>query len=58
MSTLETIKLDCTYEERYSKKDATKKFKAIFVKLSPNFEKCVLLSVPEQALIESSHKVN
>ena len=53
---METIKLDCTYEERVSKKDNTKHYKAIFVKLSPNFEKMILLSVPEMALIESSHK--
>ena len=53
---METIKLDCTYEERISKKDNTKRYKAIFVKLSPNFEKMILLSVPEMALIESSHK--
>lgn len=58
MSTLETIKLDCTYEERTSKKDATQKYKAIIIKLSPNFEKVVFLSVPEQALIEASHKEN
>lgn len=56
MSTLEAIKLDCTYEERTSQKDTTKKFKAIFIKLAPNFEKVVFLSVPEQALLESSHK--
>lgn len=58
MSSLETIKLDCTYEERTSKKDSTTKFKAVYIKLAPNFEKVVFLSVPEQALIEASHKEN
>lgn len=57
MSTLETIKLDCTYEERTSKNDTTKKYKAVFIKLADNFEKCVFLSVPEQALVESAHEV-
>ena len=53
---METIKLDCTYEERISKKDNTKRYTALFVKLSPNFEKVIYLSVPEKALVESSHK--
>ena len=55
---MEAIKLDCTYEERTSKKDTNNTFKAIFIKLAPNFEKVVFLSVPEQALIETSHKGN
>lgn len=52
---METINLVCTYEERTSKKDTSKKYKAIFIKIAPNYEKMVLVSVPEQALIESNN---
>lgn len=52
---METIKLSCTYEERTSRKDSSKKYKAIFIKIAPNYEKMVLVSVPEQALIESNN---
>lgn len=56
---METIKLSCTYEERTSKKDSSKKYKAIFIQIAPNYEKMVLVSVPEQALIEAnSHSDN
>lgn len=51
---MEAIKLDCTYEERTSTKDSNKKYKAIFIKISDNYEKVVFVSVPEQALIESN----
>lgn len=51
----EPITLKCTYEERTSKKDNTKKYKAIFIKIAPNYEKMVLVSVPEQALIEANN---
>lgn len=53
---MEAIKLDCTYEERTSTKDNSKKYKAIFIKISDNYEKVVFVSVPEQALIESNNK--
>lgn len=53
---METIKLDCTYEERTSTKDNNKKYKAIFIKISDNYEKVVFVSVPEQALIEANNK--
>lgn len=52
---MESIKLECTYEERTSRKDNSKKYKAIFIKIAPNYEKMVLVSVPEQALIESNN---
>ena len=52
---MESLKLECTYEERTSKKDNSKKYKAIFIKIAPNYEKMVLVSVPEQALIESNN---
>lgn len=55
MSTLEAIKLDCTYEERTSTKDTTKKYKCLVIKFTDNYEKVVFLSVPEQALIESNY---
>ena len=57
---METIKLDCVYEERTSTKDKSKKYKAIFIKLSPEYEKVVFVSVPEQVLIEKENttKVN
>ena len=58
MSTLEAIKLDCTYEERTSTKDSNKKYKCIVIKISENYEKVVFLSVPEQALIENTNKDN
>ena len=54
MLPLEPIKLDCTYEERTSTKDSTKKYKAIFIKIADNYEKVVFVSVPEQALIENN----
>lgn len=53
---MEAIKLNCTYEERTSKSDDKKKYKAIFIKISDNYEKVVFVSVPEQALIESNNK--
>lgn len=53
---MEAIKLDCTYEERTSTKDNNKKYKAIFIKISDNYEKVVFVSVPEQALIEANKK--
>lgn len=53
---MEPIKLDCTYEERTSSKDTTKKYKAIYIKIADNYEKVVFLSVPEQALIEQNYK--
>lgn len=52
---MEPIKLDCTYEERTSTKDTTKKYKCIIIKIADNYEKVVFLSVPEQALIESNY---
>ena len=53
---MEPIKLECTFEERVSKKDSSKKYKAIFIKISDNYEKMVLVSIPEVALIESKAK--
>lgn len=53
---MEPIKLDCTYEERTSIKDTTKKYKAIYIKIAPNYEKVVFLTVPEQALLEQNNK--
>lgn len=55
---MEPIKLDCTYEERTSTKDSTKKYKAIFIKISDNYEKVVFVTVPEQALIEQNKKTS
>lgn len=49
---MEPIKLECTYEERTSKKDETKKYKAIFIKVNDKYEKMVLVSYPEQVMIE------
>lgn len=51
---MEPIKLECTYEERKSKKDSSKTYKAIFIKLSENYEKVVMIEYPEQKLIELS----
>lgn len=45
--------LKCTFEERESSKTG-KKYKAIFIKLGDNYEKIVLLSAPEIALIEQN----
>lgn len=50
---MEPIKLDCTYEERVSKKDASKTYKAIFIKINDRYEKMVLVSYPDQIIIES-----
>lgn len=50
---MEAIKLECTYEERVSKKDSSKKYKAIFIKINDRYEKMVLVSYPEQVMIES-----
>ena len=55
MLPLEAIKLNCTYEERTSTKDSSKKYKAIFIKIADNYEKVVFVSVPEQALIENNN---
>lgn len=55
MLPLKPIKLDCTYEERYSEKNK-KNYKAIFLKLSDDYEKIIFLSVPETKLLESSYK--
>ena len=55
--TLETIKLDCTYEERVSK-TTNNPYKCLVVRLSDDYEKIILMSRPEQALIESSAKKN
>lgn len=49
---MEPIKLECTYEERTSKKDESKKYKAIFIKINDRYEKMVLVSYPEQIMIE------
>lgn len=53
---MEPIKLECTYEERVSKKDSSKKYKAIFIKLDDSYEKMVLISYPEQVIIERANK--
>lgn len=53
---MKAIKLDCTYEERTSKSDPTKTYKAIFIKLADNYEKMIFISIPEQILIENNHK--
>lgn len=45
--------LKCTFEERISTKTG-KSYKAIFIKLGNNYEKIVLLSAPEIALIEQN----
>jgi hypothetical protein len=50
---MEPIKLECTYEERISKKDSSKKYKAIFIKINDRYEKMILVSYPEQIMIES-----
>lgn len=49
--------LKCTFEERVSSK-TDKPYKAIFIKLSDKYEKIVLLSAPEIALIESNNNNN
>lgn len=53
---MEPIKLECTYEERVSKKDESKKYKAIFIRVNDKYEKMVLVSYPEQVMIESTVK--
>jgi len=53
---MEPIKLECTYEERVSKKDESKKYKAIFIRVNDKYEKMVLVSYPEQVMIESTAK--
>lgn len=55
MLPLKPIKIDCTFEERYSEKNK-KDYKALFVKLSDDYEKIIFLSVPEQKLLESNVK--
>ena len=45
--------LKCTFEERVSTKTG-KSYKALFIKLGSNYEKIVLLSAPEIALIENN----
>ena len=52
---MEPIKLDCTYEERKSEKTGNM-YKAIFIKLAPNYEKVVFIKYPEQVLIEQNAK--
>ena len=54
MLTLEPIKLDCTFEERTSKKDNTTRYKCLVIRLSNNYEKVIFLTIPEVALIESN----
>ncbi len=49
--------LKATFEERVSTKTG-KSYKAIFIKLGDNYEKIVLLSAPEIALIESQNSSN
>ena len=51
--------LKCTFEERTSAKTG-KKYKALFIRLSDNnsYEKIVLLSAPEIALIENGSSVS
>lgn len=53
---MEPIRLECTYEERVSKKDESKKYKAIFIRVNDKYEKMVLVSYPEQVMIESTAK--
>ena len=48
---MDTHKLECTYEDRTSKKD-NKKYKAVFIKLSDEYEKMIFLTVPETVLLE------
>ena len=45
--------LKCTFEERKSTKTG-KDYKALFIQLGDNYEKIVLLSAPEIALIEQN----
>lgn len=52
---MDTVNLKCTYEERTSKKD-NKKYKAVFIKLSDEYEKMIFLSIPETVLLENSIK--
>ena len=54
---MEPIKLDCTYEERTSKKDG-KLYKAIYIKLASNYERIVFPTVPEQVLLEQNYLGN
>ena len=54
MLPLEPIKLDCTYEERYSEKNK-KNYKAVFLKISDDYEKIIFLSVPELKLLEQNY---
>lgn len=53
---MDTIKVDCYYKEHTSKKDDSKKFKAISIRLSDDYEKLVFLTVPEQVLLEKTYK--
>jgi len=43
---METMKLDCTLEERISTKSG-KPYKAVFIKLTPTLEKMVMLDKAE-----------
>lgn len=52
---MEPIKLECTYEERLSKKD-NKPYRAVFIKFNDNYIKPVLISYPERVMIESAQK--
>ena len=51
---MESIKLNCTFEERTSKEG--KVYKCVVIKLSENYEKIIFLNAPEIALLENSHK--
>lgn len=53
---MEAIKLNCTYEERTSKKDGNKTYKCLVIKFADNYEKVIFLTIPEIALIENAHK--
>lgn len=50
---MEPIKLECTFEERLTKKGDGSKYKVVVIKLSDKYEKLVFLSYPEQILLES-----
>ena len=54
MLTLESKKIDATFEERTSKEGKT--YKCVVLHLADNYEKLVFLSIPEIALLESSSK--
>lgn len=56
MLPLKSIKVDCTFEERYSEKQK-KNYKALFIRISDDYEKVVFLSVPEQKLLESNSNI-